>query len=249
MSIVAIKIALGLCGALNLAAALVSRRFRRLAEALVFAAWLVALGVFAANCAMARAPAFGNMFHVMAFMPVALPLLHVCVRKIPGPGGLPAHFAALAALVCAGALFMNVDADWRRMPALQSHWFVPHVLSYLLAYALLAVATALAVFSGKTRAAQTDAMARMGFAFLTLGLCTGALWARQAWGRFWSWDIKESWALITWMLYLVYFHLKPGTRLGRAGRICLVVAFLALLFTLFAVNYLPRLESLHSYAS
>ena len=45
-----------------------------------------------------------------------------------------------------------------------------------------------------------------GFPFLTLGMITGAVWAKKAWGDYWSWDPKETWSLITWLAYLVYLH-------------------------------------------
>ncbi len=207
-------------------------------------AWILNLTVFALNCVHAQAPAFGNMFHVMVFLPLALPVFYLYGRRVGAADTLPT-FAWVAALVFLGTLFMDTQADWRQMPALQSPWFVPHVFTYLVAYALLAVAAALSV----RRMKQADMFAGFGFAFLTLGLVSGALWADEVWGYFWSWDIKEVWALVTWVIYLAYFHLKEKTRLSATGRVVLALGFLALLITFFAVNLLPKISSLHSYAS
>jgi cytochrome c-type biogenesis protein CcsB len=81
---------------------------------------------------------------------------------------------------------------------------------------------------------------------LTLGIITGAIWAEYAWGRYWSWDPKETWSLITWFLYAALLHqrLAIGWR-GRRAAIMAIVGFLAILFTFLGVSYL--LPGLHSY--
>ena len=236
------------------AAWLLARRFPRGSVWLLWGGIGVNALVFAFNCLLAQAPAFGNMFHVMVFLPLTLPFFYLYVRSRLGYGDLLRSFAAVAAIALAGTLFMDPQADWRQMPALQSPWFVPHVLAYLISYALLAVAAlrTLQAFREERRAAQMEqacALARLSFGFLTFGLCSGALWADEVWGGCWSWDIKEVWALITWSLYLAYFHLSKESQIGRGGRALLLFAFAALLFTFFVVNWLPRIESLHSYAS
>jgi cytochrome c-type biogenesis protein CcsB len=85
-----------------------------------------------------------------------------------------------------------------------------------------------------------------GFPLLTLGIITGAVWAEYAWGRYWAWDPKETWALITWFLYAALLHqrLAIGWR-GRRAAIMAIVGFLAVLFTFLGVTYL--LPGLHSY--
>ena len=54
----------------------------------------------------------------------------------------------------------------------------------------------------------TDNLAYVGLSFMTLGMLMGALWAKEAWGHYWSWDPKETWAAITWLAYLVYVHYR-----------------------------------------
>ncbi|MGW8161068.1 MAG: c-type cytochrome biogenesis protein CcsB [Desulfobulbales bacterium] len=86
----------------------------------------------------------------------------------------------------------------------------------------------------------------VGFPLLTLGIITGSLWAKQAWGAYWQWDPKETWSLITWFLYAALLHQRftVGWR-GRRAAIMTIVGFAAAMFTLWGVTYL--LEGLHSY--
>jgi cytochrome c-type biogenesis protein CcsB len=89
---------------------------------------------------------------------------------------------------------------------------------------------------------------KFGFPLLTLGIITGAIWAEYAWGRYWNWDPKETWSLITWFLYAALLHqrLTVGWR-GRKAAIMAIAGFLAILFTFLGVNLL--LPGLHGYAN
>lgn len=86
-----------------------------------------------------------------------------------------------------------------------------------------------------------------GFIFLTLGIVTGSIWARQAWGTYWQWDPKETWSLITWFLYLIQLHQRftVGWR-GKRAAVMAVIGFASVVFTLWGVTYL--LGGIHSYA-
>ena len=144
--------------------------------------------------------------------------------------------------------------DQSLMPALQSVWFVPHVSIYMFSYALLGCATLLAVASLlRPKLAVDDAIERLiygGLAFLTIGMLTGALWAKDAWGAYWSWDAKESWAAVTWALYLVALHLAPAItpRRPKIFYVVIILAFVALQMCWYGVTYLPSAqESVHSY--
>ena len=57
----------------------------------------------------------------------------------------------------------------------------------------------------------------LGFSFLTIGILSGAVWANEAWGSYWSWDPKETWALVTWLIYAIYLHTKITKSWGREG--------------------------------
>ena len=145
------------------------------------------------------------------------------------------------------------------MPALQSPWFAPHVIVYMIAYAVFGVAAITALYllirSDKTEN-QTlsptlcDNLVYVGSAFLTIGMLMGAIWAKAAWGHYWSWDPKETWAAATWMAYLVYIHFRlhrPAER--KSAFYLLIFSFLLLQICWFGVNYLPAAQgnSVHIY--
>jgi len=170
------------------------------------------------------------------------------------------------------------------MPALRSPWFVPHVIVYMFAYAVMGIATILAIRLlwlthrqvGEPVEPQRplendlrlcDTLVRIGWGFLTMGIVMGALWAKQAWGDYWTWDPKETWAAATWLSYLLYLHLRQGqgsalapltsTRsvTGSARKslhhalILLIFSFILLQMCWWGVNYLPSAQgfSLHTY--
>ncbi|MDD6438263.1 MAG: cytochrome c biogenesis protein CcsA [Prevotella sp.] len=144
------------------------------------------------------------------------------------------------------------------MPALQSPWFAPHVIVYMFAYALLGAAFLMALwilFSPKERnkgeeLAVCDNLVALGWAFLTIGILFGAVWAKEAWGDYWAWDPKETWAAATWLAYLVYIHLRIRRRSHvRLALVVLLVNFVLLQMCWWGVNYLPSAQgtSIHTY--
>ena len=144
------------------------------------------------------------------------------------------------------------------VPALQSPWFAPHVLIYILAYAMAAVSAVMAVWllvCGQKRRERTglgacDAFARAAFAFITIGMLFGALWAERAWGGYWSWDPKETWAGITWLAYLLFLHIREkNPEAQRTALWICIFAFLCLLMCWQGINFLPsaRADSIHLY--
>ncbi|MHC4884646.1 MAG: cytochrome c biogenesis protein CcsA [Planctomycetota bacterium] len=229
---------------------------------LMIGAWLVNAGVIILNWLLAGAPPLGNMYHVMVFLAACMlpALLTLTLRD--GLGWLLPWFSGASIIPLIGAFTMKEDSVWRRMPALQSDWFVPHVVSYMFSYALCTVAFLIAlvilfkkvaIASEENRkrlmAAETSIL-RLAFPFLTFGMLSGALWAEEAWGKYWSWDVKESWALITWLFYLVYFHCRREKGLKRWAQAVHLAAFAALIITFLVVNLglINRLTSaLHSY--
>ncbi|MGI6233325.1 MAG: cytochrome c biogenesis protein CcsA [Prevotella sp.] len=144
------------------------------------------------------------------------------------------------------------------MPALQSPWFAPHVIVYMLAYALYGAATMMALYllfikksnASPVETATTDNLVSVGFCFMTLGILMGALWAKEAWGHYWSWDPKETWAAASWFSYLIYIHYRkmPSNRL-KIGMWILVINFVLLQMCWWGVNYLPSAQgvSIHTY--
>lgn len=86
-----------------------------------------------------------------------------------------------------------------------------------------------------------------GFPLLTAGILTGAIWANACWGRYWSWDPKETWSLVTWIIYSTCLHLPyvSGWK-GRWAAWIAILGFVSVVFTYLSVNYL--LASIHDYA-
>ncbi len=172
-------------------------------------------------------------------------------------------------------------------PALRSPWFVPHVIVYMFAYAVMGIATILAIrilwltrrsAAGSAPATRSttpatvdatasplspslqgdlrlcDTLVRMGWGFITMGIVMGALWAKQAWGDYWTWDPKETWAAATWLSYLLYMHLRQGQgqepdKTLRRTLALLIFSFILLQMCWWGVNYLPSAQgfSLHTY--
>lgn len=144
------------------------------------------------------------------------------------------------------------------MPALQSPWFAPHVIVYMFSYALLGASFLMACYLlARPKHLQASIMGNLdnlvsaGVAFLTVGMLFGALWAKEAWGHYWSWDPKETWAAVTWLSYLVYIHIRrlPGHR-PRVALTILIASFLLLQVTWWGINYLPAAQgsSVHTYS-
>ncbi len=144
-------------------------------------------------------------------------------------------------------------------PALQSPWFIPHLIVYMAGYAMLATATLIAVYmlikpgkAERTGMNLLDNLVYVGLAFLTIGMLFGALWAKEAWGHYWSWDPKETWAAITWISYLVYVHFRRGRPDDRRTACwILIFAFICLQMCWWGINYLPSAQgnSVHTYNS
>ena len=144
------------------------------------------------------------------------------------------------------------------MPALQSPWFAPHVIVYMMAYALLGAAVVMSVYllfckkeAGTDREMEiTDNLVYVRLSFMTLGMLMGAIWAKEAWGHYWAWDPKETWAAITWLSYLVYIHYRLyRPRSIRPSLWIIIIAFCLLQMCWWGINYLPSAQgmSVHTY--
>lgn len=145
--------------------------------------------------------------------------------------------------------------DQSLMPALQSPWFIPHVTVYMFSYSLMGCAFLIAVYGlfkpQKDMLDAADTLIYIGTAFLTFGMLSGAIWAKEAWGHYWSWDPKETWALVTWLSYLLYMHLRIMGKVSRKTLyLLLIFSFLCLQMCWWGVNYLPAAQdSVHVYNS
>jgi len=236
------------------------RAFALTATLLILAGGLIQTVYLGARWAQAGRAPFSNMFESLVLFAWTVAAVYLVLRIRTRIPWLTAAAAAMAALTLAYASTFE-SAIKPLMPALQSNWLSFHVLTCFLGYGGFAIS---ALVGGgflitdrrgsnvqpetkeslETVLTQTIAF---GFLFLTLGILTGAVWANSAWGTYWSWDPKETWSQITWLIYAVFLHCRfvRGWRGRRAAWIS-IIGFASVLFTYFGVNFL--LAGLHSYA-
>lgn len=179
----------------------------------------------------------------------------------PAEHGAGTWVVAVALLVASYALTRPADerAIHPLLPALRSVWLQVHVLSAAVGYAAFGVAAGLGAMCLLGRAADegdgveraTEQALVWGFPCFTFSILAGAIWAQEAWGRYWGWDPKETWTLIVWLWYLLAFHLRStrGWR-GRHLATLVVAGFALVLFTFAGLPWLiraVRLTSLHGF--
>ena len=215
----------------------------------------------AARWAAAGRPPFSNMFESLVLFAWAVALIYLLLRVRIDVPMLAAPAALMSALALAYASTFGFDIH-PLVPALQSNWLTFHVFTCFLGYGGFAVSFLAGIgyliadrAGSQVSPAVKDALelvmgrtVSFGFVFLTLGIITGAVWANSAWGTYWSWDPKEVWSLITWLIYAVYLHCRfvRGWRGRRAAWIS-ICGFASVMFTYVGVNFL--LSGLHSYGS
>jgi ABC-type transport system involved in cytochrome c biogenesis permease subunit len=201
-----------------------------------------------------------NLYESLIFYAWCVNLLMVLMRR-------RLHHPAITCLVSLVALFLlgfaSLSPSVERgiqplVPALQSNWLHIHVATCFIAYAAFAisfVAGTLYLIGQKGPIPPRDVLEEInykciiiGFPMLTSGILTGAVWAHYAWGSYWSWDPKETWSLITWIIYAVFLHARTmrGWK-GKTSAIVSMVGFASVMVTYFVVNFI--LSGLHSYAS
>lgn len=205
-----------------------------------------------------------NLYESLIFFALTIAILHLFIEfkyklRMIGVVASPIPF-----LVMAYASLPKVnDAIQPLIPALQSNWLIAHVMACFIGYAAFAIAFGVSIMfllkpssdgaqagiTSRIPAADildnlTHQMIMFGFLFLSIGIITGAVWANQAWGRYWGWDPKETWSFITWLIYATLLHARM-MRGWQGKRIALLscVGFGAVIFTYFGVNLLPGLHS------
>ncbi len=200
---------------------------------------------------------FTNMYESLSFLSWASVLAFVIIdRKFKIPKIGPYIMLIVIGLVALASSPLMPKEATPLVPALQSYWLWLHVSVTLLGEAFFAVAfiTSIMYLAAKEadKKEKWDSVSyrcvAVGFPLFTLGgLVFGMVWAYKAWGTYWSWDPKEVWSLITWIVFALYLHTRivMGWK-GKRSAVIAIIGFLAALFTYFGVNYL--LAGLHSYA-
>lgn len=244
------------------------RRAGNIAMALTWlATGLLLVGLVLRGVWAGRVP-WGNMyeFSLAWTLGILAVFLVVSTRRDIRWLGLPVVFLALLSLGLAVTVLYTEAAQL--VPALKSWWLVIHVASAIICGGAFTVAAAISVLylwrdraerKGKVTgivaslpdASRLDTLSYriLAFAFplWTFAVISGAIWAENAWGRYWGWDPKETWAFITWVIYAGYLHARStaGWRGRRAAYISLI-GFVSFLINYFGVNIF--VNSLHSYA-
>ncbi len=209
-----------------------------------------------------------NFYESLIFFSWTIVLLYLVFEwriknKSLGTFVVPVAFIAMAF----ASLSPNINNRIQPLiPALQSNWLTSHVMTCFMGYAAFAMAFGLGCMyiiksldrksssrSGSFLGLLPDLdtideliyqSIALGFIFLSLGIITGSVWAHYAWGSYWSWDPKETWSLITWLVYAALLHarLVRGLR-GKRIALMSLAGFACVLFTYLGVNYLPGLHT------
>jgi cytochrome c-type biogenesis protein CcsB len=258
------------CGILTLIACVATQpgsAFRKTAVGLLVVVWVIHTGAIGLRWVesyqqgMGHAP-LSNLYESLVFFGWAIALALLLARwrfaeDLTVMLGVPVVFITMAS-----TFLMKLDAQIKPLiPALQSNWLAAHVFSCFLGYAGFTVSfvAALILLAGGDSESPGRFMPRpelldeivyravlVGFPMLTLGIITGAAWADYAWGNYWSWDPKETWSLVTWMVYSAFLHARIAKGWsGRRMALLSIAGFGSVLFTYFGVNML--LPGLHSY--
>lgn len=248
------------------------RRAGNIAMSLMWLATAFLLvGVVARGFSAARVP-WGNMyeFSLAAALATSMVFLGLSIKRDLRWLGV---FIVGAVLLTLGAAVTILYTESSQLvPALKSVWLIIHVLAAIIcggAFTIGAAVTGLYLVRDRAEtkadggpitgflasrvppAQRLDTMAYRINAFVfplwTFAVIAGAIWAEAAWGRYWGWDPKETWAFITWVIYAGYLHARAtaGWRGRKAAVICLI-GYLAFLINYFGVNFFA--SGLHSYA-
>ncbi|MBI4678648.1 MAG: c-type cytochrome biogenesis protein CcsB [Elusimicrobia bacterium] len=238
----------------------------------LWAAWLLQCAFLALRWKEAGHVPLSNQFESLAAMSWGLTGTSFFFHRKENESWLPPGVAALS-VVSLGVCALLDSSMAPLVPALQSNWLLLHVAVIMLGYGALALSFLASVLILAWRegarpgavAPGAQAVLRLpegaalaldrfneramglGYLLLTAGIVLGAVWANEAWGSYWSWDPKETWSLITWLVYTAALHLRR-THCWQGRRMAWLSAlgFAFVLFTYFGVNYL--MSGLHSYA-
>ena len=241
------------------------KRLIRAAFVFVIAGFILHTAAFALRWAAAAHAPWSNKYESMVYIAWAAMLAGlVFSRRSAVPPALAGLFACLILRV---AHLPGFDPKITNLvPVLKSHWLVIHVSVITSSYGFLGLGAVLAFFSlllfifkqGKfesvfERSIRSLTMINersliVGLSLLTIGNFLGAVWANESWGRYWGWDPKETWTLITILVYAVVVHLRlvPGLSGKFTYNVWSMLGFGSVMMTYFGVN--TYLSGLHSYA-
>jgi cytochrome c-type biogenesis protein CcsB len=245
-----------------------AERFGRIGLSLTTLAFALHFaGVLCRGLAVHRVP-WGNMYEFSTAAALAAVGVYLVLTRLYDVRWLGV-FVVTPVLLTLGLAVTVLYTDAEQLqPALQSYWLVIHVIAAVTSAGVFTVGAAVSVLylivdraerralAGRfterlPSAAALDRLAYRVHAFVfplwTFAVIAGAIWAESAWGRYWGWDPKETWAFITWVVYAAYLHARAtaGWKGRRAAAIALT-GFGCFLFNYFVINLV--VTGLHSYA-
>ena len=213
----------------------------------------------------------GNLYESLVFLSWSFTTIHIVLEKTSNSKTIGVVISPISLFTNAFATF-TLPSEMQKasslVPALQSNWLMMHVTIMMLSYAALITGSLFAFcfliltffenkkkentilsFSSQMSVNLDNLSYRtlgLGFPLLTIGILSGAVWANEAWGEYWSWDPKETWAFITWLVYAIYLHTRitkgwEGTKPALIASMGFVVIWICYL----GVNLLSK--GLHSY--
>ncbi len=214
---------------------------RRWAKWIWFSVLPLGLAAVLTRWAAVGHPPMRNLFEAFLWLP---PLTGLCTALTRWRRAILTlrTDALLGLLVAIPLAFVFDPAEGMLPPALQSPFFVPHVLAYMIAYVLMARGCLLSLCRAPGAAGESIGV---GFFFMTGGLVLGSVWGNEVWGSYWQWDPKEMWALATWLIYCAWFCVRGDGKLRTALS---VLGLLAIMLTVTWVNLSRLFEGVHSYA-
>jgi len=207
-----------------------------------------------------------NIYESLSFLSLCIAGFFIYIRRVYRVHMIGCIIAPLVALIV--IMSLNFPSDIKPLvPALKSAWLPIHtilsfignsifIVGFFISLLYLAVEKEIKrkrafFFSEKFPSLSTlDRInyrcMSLGFPFLTAGIITGSIWAGFAWGSYWRWDPKETWSLITWIVYAILFHnrLALGWR-GKRTAYMMILGFMLIVFTFLGVNFL--LKGNHAY--
>ena len=196
---------------------------------------------------------FVSMYQVLTFHAVTMTFSAIYMCMVKKQMFILKFFPALSGIILVGVGFMSDSGAWHFPPALDSPFFVPHVLLYMISYTLCAVSFVCCVWGMifTDRAGECEnacgLLVKTALPFMLSGMLCGATWANEVWGEFWTWDVKECFSLLTLLFYSGYLHMRRVGRCRRFAKAFVIIGFFALVFTLLFVDMIPS-DSLHTYS-
>lgn len=207
-----------------------------------------------------------NLYESLLFLTWSISFIHLVIETktkstLIGCIGTPIE---LLLLTFCSYLPIELQKPSPLVPSLQSNWLMMHVSTMMISYSMLLIGSLLSIFylllnysQKKLASIETSTLLQtidiwsyriigFGFPCLTIGIISGAVWANEAWGSYWSWDPKETWALITWIVFATYLHTRllknwkneKSSVIGSIGFFVIWICYLG-------VNFLAK--GLHTY--